>query len=204
MRKGYCVTFCKTVCGTFDASIIRLVACAYLADEHAGMLVGCRGFACGCAPRCFGLRPRRRLRLPRPCPRSRPRDFWAVSQEMGVDFAMDLDFCAVFGGVCSLSALPTWGNAGVLWRFGPVRPAKPPRSCKRGSRVARGGQRAPQDVLVAWADHSESYLVFRLLGGHADSVFGPGLRFFLGYRQSLIRAIIEKWNRTSSDISSHG
>lgn len=39
-----------------------------------------------------------------------------------------LDFCAVFGGSCSLLALPTWGNAGVLWCFGPIRPAKPPRS----------------------------------------------------------------------------
>lgn len=38
------------------------------------------------------------LRLLRPCPRSRPRDFWAVSQEVGADFAMGLDFCAVFGG----------------------------------------------------------------------------------------------------------
>lgn len=31
---------------------------AAAADEHAGMLIGCCGFACGCAPRCFGLRPR--------------------------------------------------------------------------------------------------------------------------------------------------
>lgn len=52
-----------------------------------------------------------------------------------------LDFCAVFGGGCSLSAQPTWGNAGAGWRFGPIRPAKPPRSCKWGSRVARGARR---------------------------------------------------------------
>lgn len=52
---------------------------------------------------------------------------------MGVDFAIVLDFCSVFDGGCSLSASPTWGNAGALWRFGPVRPAKPPRSCKWGS-----------------------------------------------------------------------
>lgn len=44
-----------------------------------------------------------------------------------------LDFCAVFGGSCSLPALPTWGNAGALRRFGPIRPAKPSRSCERGS-----------------------------------------------------------------------
>lgn len=44
-----------------------------------------------------------------------------------------LDFCAVSGGVCSLSATPTWGNAGVLRRFGPIRPAEPPRSCEWGS-----------------------------------------------------------------------
>lgn len=34
------------------------------------------------------MRPRWSLRPSRPCPRSRPRDFWAVSQEMGADFAM--------------------------------------------------------------------------------------------------------------------
>ena len=39
----------------------------------------------------------------------------------------------VFGRCRSLSTSPTWGNAGVLWRFELVRPAKPPRSCKRGS-----------------------------------------------------------------------
>ena len=44
-----------------------------------------------------------------------------------------LGFCAVFGGGCLLSASPTWGNVGAGWRFGPIRPAKPPRSCKRGS-----------------------------------------------------------------------
>ena len=99
--------------------------------------IGCCGFACGGAPRCFGLRPRRRLRLPQPCPRSRPRDFWAVSQEMGADFAMGLDFCAVFGGGCSLPAPPTWGNAGAGWRFGPIRPATPPRSCERGLRALK-------------------------------------------------------------------
>lgn len=43
-----------------------------------------------------------------------------------------LDFCAVFGEVCWLSASPTWGNVGVLRRFGPVQPAKPPRSCEWG------------------------------------------------------------------------
>lgn len=52
---------------------------------------------------------------------------------MGADFAMVLDFCAVFGGGRSLLAPPTWGNAGVLWRFGQVRPAKPSRSCERDS-----------------------------------------------------------------------
>lgn len=75
------------------------------------------------------------LRLLRPCPRSRPRDFWAVSQEVGADFAMGLDFCAVFGGGRSPSAPPTWENAGAARRFGPIWPAKPPRSCERGSRA---------------------------------------------------------------------
>lgn len=86
-----------------------------------------------CFFRCRGLRSHQRWRLPQLRPRACPREFWTVSQEMGVDFVMVLDFCAVFDGGCSLSASPTWGNAGALWRFGPVRPAKPPRSCKRGS-----------------------------------------------------------------------
>ena len=43
---------------------------------------GARGLACGLAP----------------C------GFWMVSQENGADFAMVLDFCAVFGGGCSPSA----------------------------------------------------------------------------------------------------
>lgn len=55
-----------------------------------------------------------------------------VSQEMGADFAMVLDFCAVFGGGRSLSAPPTWGNAGAARSFGPIRPAKPPRSLQMG------------------------------------------------------------------------
>ena len=61
-----------------------------------------------------------------------PRGFWGVSQEMGADFAMVLDFCAVFGGGCSLSAPPTWGNAGAARRFEPIRPAKPLRSLQMG------------------------------------------------------------------------
>lgn len=91
--------------------------------------------------RCCGLRSHRRWRLLRPCSRSRPRGFWAVSQEMGADFAMVLDFCGVFGGGCSLSAPPTRGNVGAARRFGPIRPAKPPISCKWSSRVARGARR---------------------------------------------------------------
>ena len=99
------------------------------------MLIGCSGFACGCAPRCFGLRPRWRYGC---CGLARgraPCDFWAVSQEVGADFAMGLDFCAVFGGGRSPSAPPTWENAGAARRFGPIWPAKPPRSCERGSRA---------------------------------------------------------------------
>ena len=82
-------------------------------------------------------RPHRRLRLPRLRLWSRPCDFWAILQEMGADFAVALDFCAVFGGGRSLLAPPTWGNAGVLWRFGQVRSAKPPRSREQGSRALK-------------------------------------------------------------------
>ena len=48
-----------------------------------------------------------------------------------------LGFCAVFGGGRSLSASPTWGNVCAVRRFGPIRPAKPLRSCKRGLLVLR-------------------------------------------------------------------
>lgn len=55
-----------------------------------------------------------------------------------------LDFCAVFGGSCSLSASPTWGNADAGWRFGPILPAKPPRSCKWGSLALKVAHEAVQ------------------------------------------------------------
>lgn len=72
-------------------------------------------------------------------PAGAPRGFWAVLQEVGADFAMG----------CSPSAQPTWGNAGILWRFGLIRPAKPPRSRKRGLRVAREARRLLQGTPVA-------------------------------------------------------
>lgn len=72
---------------------------------------GCRGFARGRAPAGSG----------------RFRRKWAPISPWV------LDFWAVFGGVCSLLAPPTWGNAGVLRRFGQVRPAKPLRSRERDS-----------------------------------------------------------------------
>lgn len=50
-----------------------------------------------------------------------------------------LDFCAVPGGSCSLSVSPTWGNADAWWRFGLIRPAKPPRSLQMGFAWAEGG-----------------------------------------------------------------
>ena len=66
-----------------------------------------------------------------------PRDFWTVLQEIGIDFALGAELLGGFGGCCPLSASLTWGNAGVLWRFGLVRPAKPPRSCKQSSLYRR-------------------------------------------------------------------
>ena len=50
-----------------------------------------------------------------------------------------LDFCVVSDGSHSLSAPLTWGNAGVLWRFGQVRPAKPPRSLRAGFACVEDG-----------------------------------------------------------------
>ena len=49
---------------------------------------GCCGLACGQDSAMSDARPHRRLRLPRLRPWPRPRGFWAVSQEMGADFAM--------------------------------------------------------------------------------------------------------------------
>lgn len=72
---------------------------------------GCRGLARGRAPADSG----------RFCRKRAPISPWV------------LDFWAVSGGSCSLSASPTWGNADAGWRFGPIRPAKPPRSCERDS-----------------------------------------------------------------------
>ena len=65
------------------------------ACRHAHRLPRLRLRVC---PAMLRVAPALALRLLRPCPRSRPRDFWAVSQEVGADFAMGLDFCAVFGG----------------------------------------------------------------------------------------------------------
>ena len=91
--------------------------------------------------RCCGLRSHQRWRLLRSCLRSRPRGFWGVSQEMGADFAMVLDFCAVFGGVvrCRLrrpGEMPA--PRGVSSRFGLQNR---PEVCRWGSRVARGARR---------------------------------------------------------------
>lgn len=71
---------------------------------------GCRGLARGRAPADSG----------RFCRKRAPISPWV------------LDFWAVPSGSCSLSASPTWGNADAGWRFGPIRPAKSPRSCRRG------------------------------------------------------------------------
>ena len=98
---------------------------------------GCCGLACGQDPAMPDARPRRRLRLPRPCSRSRPpRLLGGFRRKWAPISPWVLDFCAVFGGGCSPLAPPTWGNAGVLRRFRPIRPAKPSRSCKWGSRAS--------------------------------------------------------------------
>lgn len=57
---------------------------------------GCCALACGQDPAMSDARPHRRLRLPRLRPWSRPRGFWAVSQEMGADFAMGPGFLCDF------------------------------------------------------------------------------------------------------------
>ena len=76
---------------------------------------GCRGFARGRAPAGSGRFRRKRV----------------------LNLLWVLGFCAVFGGGRSLSASPTWGNVCAVRRFGPIRPAKPLRSCKRGLLVLR-------------------------------------------------------------------
>ena len=51
---------------------------------------------------------------PAALPAGTPRDFWAVLQETGADFAMGSDFWAVFRGCYAAPASPTWGNAGAV------------------------------------------------------------------------------------------
>ena len=55
-------------------------------------------------------------------------------------------FWAVFRGRCSISALPTWENAGGLRPLGSIPPAKPPRSSEGAASKrtqGRGWCRAP-------------------------------------------------------------
>ena len=80
------------------------------------MRVGCRSFACGRVPADSGQFRRK----------------WASISPWV------LGFWAVSGGGCSMSAPPTWGNAGAGWRFGLIRPAKPPRSLQMGFACVEG------------------------------------------------------------------
>lgn len=47
-----------------------------------------------------------------------------------------LGFWVVVGGSRSPSSSPTWGNTGVWWCFGLVRPAKPPEVCSSQAEFA--------------------------------------------------------------------
>ena len=85
----------------------------------------------GCSPRCRGLRPRRRCTA-----RCFARGFWTVSQEAGADFAVGLGLLGGFRRR-SFAAGFSARNAGAERRFGLIRPANPPRSCKRGLLVLR-------------------------------------------------------------------
>ena len=89
--------------------------------------------------RCRELRSHRRLRLPRLRPRAPPAGSGWFRRKWAPISPWVLGFCAVFGGGCSLPASPTWGNAGVEWRFGLIRPAKPPRSLQMGFACVEGG-----------------------------------------------------------------
>lgn len=51
-------------------------------------------------------------------------------------------FWAVFRGRCSISALPTWENAGGLRPLGSIPPAKPPRSRTQASPARRNNRGA--------------------------------------------------------------
>ena len=96
-----------------------------------------------------------------------PRDFWAVSQKMGPDFAMSLGFWAVLGGRCVVflveSAYKTTQKSQVGYRARPD--AYPPCIRTRGrgcrslvpactslfSRFAGVPHRLPFDVAVLFA-----------------------------------------------------
>lgn len=99
----------SAMCLLFEQGCVQVAAGA----PFAVGAYGCRGLARGRAPADSG----------------RFRRKWAPISPWV------LDFCAVSGGSRSLLASPTWGNADAGWRFGLIRPVKPPRSCEWGSRV---------------------------------------------------------------------
>ena len=101
----------SAMCLLFEQGCVQVAAGA----PFAVGAYGCRGLARGRAPADSG----------------RFRRKWAPISPWV------LDFCAVSGGSRSLLASPTWGNVCAVRRFGPIRPAKPLRSCKRGLLVLR-------------------------------------------------------------------
>ena len=124
----------------FEQGCVQVAAGASFAVDAGG----CCDLACRQDPAMSDVRPHRRLRLPRLRPWSRPAGSGRFCEKWAPISSWVPDFCAVFGGVCPLSALPTWGNADAGWRFGPILPAKPPRSCKWGSLALKVAHEAVQ------------------------------------------------------------
>lgn len=129
---------------------------------------GCCDLACRQNPAMLDVRPHRRLRLPRLHPWSRPAGSGRFCGKWAPISSRVLDFCAVFGEVCSLSAPPNWGNADAGWRFGPILPAKPPRSCKWGSLALKVAHEAVQ--LRHGRDDAECIGAFAECGDRNTSI----------------------------------
>lgn len=89
------------------------------------------------------------------CPWPSPRDFWAV-----------------FGGSCSLSAPPAWGDAGVFWRFVMMGSGENVYyGCGQGKR----SEPAQVRVVAARGDVLRLGLGRAGLAGLADAVVGIGV-----------------------------
>lgn len=89
-------------------------------------------------------RPHRRLRLPRLRPWSHPRGFWAVSQEMGADFAMGPGLLCGFRRELFAVSFSDLGKRRRWVAFRADSACETARSCKWGSLALKVAHEAVQ------------------------------------------------------------